>query len=44
MGRIHKKDLGLLKLDQQTTAVQLIPLLSSLEVTEIDICSFVQDS
>lgn len=44
MGQIHKKDLGLLKLDQQIPAVQLIPLASSLEATEVDkSCSSVQE-
>lgn len=44
MGRIHKKDLGLLKLDQQIPAVQLILLASSLEATEVDkSCSSVQE-
>lgn len=36
MGRIHKKDIGLLKLDQQTPAVQLLPITSSLGAAEVD--------
>lgn len=36
MGRIHKKDIGLLKLDQQTPTVQLLPITSSLEAAEVD--------
>lgn len=36
MGRTHKKDIGLLKLDQQTPAVQLLPITSSLEAAEVD--------
>lgn len=36
VGRIHKKDLGLLKLDQQATAVQLVLITRSLEAAEVE--------
>ncbi|EGV99982.1 hypothetical protein I79_017495 [Cricetulus griseus] len=36
VGHIHKKDLRLLKLDQQTTAVQLMPITSSVEAAQVD--------